>query len=109
VTKDDASRTTDKANVACDSPITEDDKCTLGFLTVEEAAGIGAGVIAAIAIGAGVGAAIFIIGGKKGYDAWKNHQNKMDGANSNPMYKDDHLKGSNPFYNEQSAVEMRGK
>jgi hypothetical protein len=72
--------------------------CFLG-IGVTAAAGIGAGVLAAIIIGAVAGAAIIGgIAGKKGYDAYMNNKNNMQGSQSNPMYKDEHLKGTNPFY-----------
>jgi len=67
-------------------------------LTVAEAAGLGAGIIAAIVIGAVAAIIIAGIGGKKGYDAYLNYKNNMSGAQSNPMYNDNGRKGNNPFY-----------
>jgi len=68
-------------------------------LTVEEAAGLGAGVIAAIVIGVAAFAVISAIGAKKGYDVWLSKRAAMDGAQSNPMYQDGGRSGKNPFYN----------
>jgi len=61
--------------------------------------GIGAGVIAAIVIGAvAICAVIGALGGKKGYDVWLKHRTNMQGANTNPMYSDNGLSGTNPMY-----------
>jgi hypothetical protein len=67
-------------------------------LTIEEAAGVGAGVIAGIAIGAAAFIVLSAIGGKKGYDAYMAHKNNMNGAQNNPMYTDNGRTGNNPFY-----------
>ena len=67
-------------------------------LTVAQASGVGAGVIAAIAIGGAAFAGAAIFGGKKGYDAYKKHRNNMSGAQSNPMYNDSGRSGQNPMY-----------
>ena len=75
------------------------DGTTCGFpLTIAEAAGIGAGVIGAIAAGAAVFAIASGIGAKKGYDAYMRNKNNMSGAQSNPMYNDNGRTGQNPMY-----------
>jgi len=70
----------------------------LGDLTVAEAAGLGAGVIAAIVIGVAAFVVISAVGSKKGYDIWMKHKENIDGAQSNPMYTDNGRTGNNPFY-----------
>jgi len=71
---------------------------------------LGAGAVAGIIIAAVVCAGIAAFGAKKGYDVWKNKRSDLSGANTNPMYRDDHLKGTNPFHEAPSAsVEMGSK
>jgi hypothetical protein len=68
-------------------------------LNTEEVIGISAGLLAVIIIASViVCAAVGIFGGKKGYDIWLNHKNNMQGANTNPLYKDDGMTGTNPLY-----------
>jgi hypothetical protein len=68
-------------------------------LSTGEVIGISAGLLAVIIIASIiVCAAVGIFGGKKGYDIWLNHKNNMQGANTNPLYKDDGMTGTNPLY-----------
>jgi len=67
-------------------------------LTISEAAGLGAGIIAAIVIGAVAFIVIAAIGSKKGYDAYMRNKNNITGAQNNPMYNDSGRSGNNPFY-----------
>jgi len=60
--------------------------------------GIGAGAIAGIVIGCVAVAALVGLGGKKGYDVWLHHRANMGSAQTNPMYQDNGLSGSNPLY-----------
>jgi len=76
----------------------------LGDLTVEEAAGLGAGVIAAIVISAVVIAVIAAIGGKKGYDVYVRNRNMDNVAGNNPLYQDQQKTGASPFYNKNSFI-----
>jgi len=72
-------------------------------LNTAQAAGIAAGVLAAIIIGAiAVCAILGAIGGKKGYDIYMRNRNNMTGANTNPLYTDNGLSGTNPMYTDQN-------
>jgi len=76
--------------------------CLFG-LSTGQAIGISAGLLAVIIIAAVVVcAALGIFGGKKGYDIWLNHKNNMQGANTNPLYNDRGLTGTNPLYADKS-------
>jgi len=66
-------------------------------LTTEQAVGISAGIIAAIVISVVVCVALASLAGKKGYDVWVRYQKKMEGAQTNPLYKDSGLTGANPM------------
>lgn len=99
IPKDEKSRQDKDKNKDCGDPITNPDDCGGLFGDIPtEAVGIGGGILAAIIIGAVAGAVLIGLGGKKGFDAWQANKNNMSGSQSNPMYKDDHLKGQNPFY-----------
>jgi len=68
-------------------------------ISTTTAAGIGAGVLAAIIIGSiAVVAGLAAFGGKKGYDIWLRHKNNMAGAQSNPLYMNNGLSGTNPLH-----------
>jgi hypothetical protein len=68
-------------------------------LKTEEAALIGTGALVAIILaGVAVCAALGVFGGKKGYDIWLAHKNSIAGAQSNPLYSDSGMSGTNPFY-----------
>jgi len=70
-------------------------------LNTAQAAGIAAGVLAAIIIGAiAVCAVLGAIGGKKGYDIYMRNRNNMTGANTNPLYTDNGLSGTNTMYSD---------
>jgi hypothetical protein len=69
-----------------------------------QAAGIAAGVLAAIIIGSIVVCAVLgAIGGKKGYDIYMRNKNNMTGANTNPLYHDNGLSGTNPMYTDEDS------
>jgi hypothetical protein len=69
-------------------------------LNQDQVAGLGAGVIGGIVAGAAAFVVVGAVSGKKGYDAYLRHKNNMNGAATNPLYKDNGLTGTNPFYAE---------
>jgi hypothetical protein len=85
----------------CAAPGTQSAFCFLG-LNVNQAAGLGGGIIAAIVLGVVAAVIIALVSGKKGYDVWRKNRQNMQGAQSNPMYKDPGRAGMNPFF-EQKA------
>jgi len=65
----------------------------------EKAAIISGGAVAGVVIAAVIFAALAGFGGKKGYDAWvRMKDEKMGGANTNPMYEIPSGSGTNPMY-----------
>lgn len=80
------------------------DGSTCQGVDVKQAAGIAAGVLAAIIIGSIVVCAVLgAIGGKKGYDIYMRNKNNMTGANTNPLYHDNGLSGTNPMYTDEDS------
>jgi hypothetical protein len=67
-------------------------------LTVEETAGIGAGIIAAIVIGAVVFSVAVGIGGKKGYDLYKQSKFGSAAITDNPLYHGPDSTFDNPIW-----------
>jgi len=74
--------------------------CGAAYLTTQQKQGIiSAGVIAGVVIAAVVFAALAGFGGKKGYDAWvRMKDERMGGAQGNPMYVQPKGHGHNPMY-----------
>jgi len=64
------------------------------------AVGLGAGAIAGIVIAAVVAAGLAIFGGKKGYDAWKKHQQATSPVQENPLYQSNGTNNVNPLFEE---------
>jgi len=82
-------------NGICHGP---DENCPV---STEAAVGIAAGALVGIIIAAiAVCLALGIFGGKKGYDVWVKHRNNMAAANSNPLYDNQGLAGTNPLFEE---------
>jgi hypothetical protein len=71
-------------------------------LNVNQTAGLGGGIIAAIVIAVVAAVIIAAISGKKGYDVWRKNRQNMQGAQTSPMYVDPGRSGNNPFF-EQKA------
>ncbi|KAN0038730.1 hypothetical protein ACTA71_000916 [Dictyostelium dimigraforme] len=62
-------------------------------------------VIAGVTVAGAVALGIFIYGGKRGYDYWKETRNvQFSGSNSNPLYQQSPNGGLNPLYNENSTL-----
>ncbi|KAN0052707.1 hypothetical protein ACTA71_006811 [Dictyostelium dimigraforme] len=59
-------------------------------------------VIAGSTVAGAVALAVFLYGGKKGYDYWKDSRNiSMGSSNSNPLYEEQQTgRGVNPMYDE---------
>jgi hypothetical protein len=74
--------------------------CGAAYLTAAQRAGaISAGVIAGVVIAAVVFAALAGFGGKKGYDAWvRMRDERIGGAQGNPMYAPPKTSGTNAMY-----------
>jgi len=74
--------------------------CGAAYLTAAQKAGaISAGVIAGVVIAAVVFAALAGFGGKKGYDAWvRMRDERISGAQGNPMYVQPKTSGTSPLY-----------
>jgi len=73
--------------------------------TVVVASSISAGAIVGIAIGCAAAFGIFgAISGKAGYNAYLRNKDKMEGAQMSPLYHDNGLSGTNPFFEGGSAA-----
>jgi len=70
---------------------------------------LGAGAVAGIVIAAVVCAGLSAFGAKKGYDVWKKGRGDMSQANTNPLYKDNGLTGTNPLHEPPKDIEMAGR
>jgi len=67
-------------------------------LTQPQVIGISATILAIIIVVPTVAIVLAIVGGKKGYDYYKLRAENMSAAASNPLYKDDGMTGTNPFF-----------
>jgi hypothetical protein len=65
-------------------------------------ASISAGVVAGIVIaGVAIFAAVGTVSGRAGYLAYMRNKNNMQGAQMSPLYQDNGLSGTNPFFEEK--------
>jgi len=84
-----------------------DYKCKKGYVdkchkSLSTSAKLGIGLGAAAVAGIIIAIVVFLvgaaIGSKKGYDAWVARKGQLDAANSNPLYNNQGMSGSNPFH-----------
>jgi len=101
--------------IVSDIPCRPTDRCTcdpsrgcvcsdpnfFGDLNTEQAAGLGAGIIAVIVLGAAAGVASLLIGSKKGYDWYHSSQGaKQTVVQDNPLYETNNSTVENPLFEE---------
>jgi len=67
-------------------------------LTQPQVIGISSTILAIIIIVPTVAIILAVVGTKKGYDYYKKRAENMSAAASNPLYRDDGMTGTNPFF-----------
>lgn len=83
----------------CNPPGEELKPCIVG-LEVEEAAAIGAGVLAAIIIGVIACVLLAGLGGAGAYKVLNKYRGGMQGAQSNPLFEDNGMQGESQLYDD---------